>query len=340
MCVILAAEESFPSSQELFDADDTNRDGAGLAWVEGKKVCWKKGLTYEEVVDLANELSNPPALFHFRIATVGGTNKELTHPFPITEDVSLDLEGEADAVLMHNGHWSDWKDEAMRSATSCGAHVPDGLWSDSRAMAWLAAHHGIGILNFIKHQRIAVLTPEGIQRFGDWDKVSNGLWASNLNWRAGRSRHSVAGFRGGSVLWSSVNHRASLVNGLDDDDDPEPVETAAERLARIDREDREARELERLRNDADTDIRDLQAQRLVRQSDGSLVKRGSRRTYHREQPIDQAERTLADLYPTWDPLKEDWPTFKARWDRQEEARLDAIWRRIQTDGSNPSTSND
>lgn len=179
MCVIICCEDEFPSLQILEDAELTNPHGAGVAWVEGNMVKWKKGLSSQQVFDLTRTISLP-AVIHFRISTVGGTPDELCHPFPITEGVETSISGQAKQVLFHNGMWSEWNDVTMKTVINSRHKFPDGKhWSDSRAMAWLAEVYGNGFLNLIEDQKIAVLTPEGIQRYGSYWPTVEGFKCSN-----------------------------------------------------------------------------------------------------------------------------------------------------------------
>jgi hypothetical protein len=153
MCVIYACHEKLPSDGELRAGAFRNSDGAGIAWLTGKgQVAWKKGLKSDAdvVKDFIskNKISFPLAI-HFRNASIGGVHDELTHPFPITEGAETDLEGEADALLMHNGHVHEWDKHFMHCLYNTQLMCPEGHWSDSRALAFLVRAKGEGILQFV-----------------------------------------------------------------------------------------------------------------------------------------------------------------------------------------------
>jgi hypothetical protein len=120
-----------------------------------------------------------PFVIHFRIASVGGKDKSLCHPFPIEKDVPLKLKGKSKhGVLFHNGTWTEYKEIIQIACLRAGIKVPDGKISDSRIMAWLAHNFGVNFLQSITGQKMTVLTPKGIQYFGNFedfqnDKVSN-----------------------------------------------------------------------------------------------------------------------------------------------------------------------
>lgn len=191
ICVAIAATEKIPDLSILQDCESHNRDGGGIAWLtpkkEGKKrlVRWKKGLTAVQMHDLIeSENIDPPCLIHFRIATVGGTDKSLCHPFPVSRRAPDALEGVASRVLIHNGHWDNWCSKTLWGLITSNGGVPGGKWSDSRAMAWLTSHFGDEILKFIPAaNKIATLDSDGaVLMYNDFTK-DDGAYYSNTYWK-------------------------------------------------------------------------------------------------------------------------------------------------------------
>lgn len=182
MCVIILAEDSFPKPDTLRSAEALNSHGAGVAWVnEFGSVSYRKNLDAEEIITMIETgVIKLPAIIHFRIASVGAVKPELCHPFPIEDNSGLALVGDADAVLFHNGTWSEWNEHLMNGVISGELAVPDGAsWSDSRAMAVLANRYGYNILNLIKGNKITVLDAKGIHKFGDGWVTVDGHTCSN-----------------------------------------------------------------------------------------------------------------------------------------------------------------
>lgn len=195
MCVIAVCEETRLSKWMAEDMDRANPYGVGLAWREVVKepngtevqaVRWQKGMEIEEALALLPELPLP-YIAHFRIPTCGPAREifaPLCHPFPITEGVELWTEGYTPGeVLFHNGSWTSWdyslKDLAIRGAKK----IPPGSWSDSRAMAWMAHHLGLGILDLI-NEKIVVFSPDKIQICGHgWTMLADKILVSNTGWR-------------------------------------------------------------------------------------------------------------------------------------------------------------
>ena len=113
MCVIIVKKAGV--SVDLLDYGvlsacwDSNPHGAGIMYAREKKVHITKGLmTLEaliEAIKKANIQEKEPLVVHFRVATSGGINKGMTHPFPLVPDVkklrSTSLV--CNAALAHNG---------------------------------------------------------------------------------------------------------------------------------------------------------------------------------------------------------------------------------------------
>jgi len=207
MCVICVVDKARPTDKMVEAMYDCNNAGAGFAWRQDGYVQWEKGLKIAEAVERCRKLPIP-FVAHFRIPTVGGARESLCHPFPVEKDASLELTGRTKGyVLFHNGHWVDWRKTVLASSIEHKLQVPTGKWSDSRAMAWVAAHHGLGILEMIDEKCIA-FGPRDTEVFGaGWeriDKQSDQPWVSNDHWK-----HRVSGF---------TNFNRGQQCGADDDD--------------------------------------------------------------------------------------------------------------------------
>lgn len=184
MCVIAIVTDPNrrPSVEELCAMHDANNQGAGLAWRDKGLVKWEKGLGLQQVLEKIHHLPTPYVV-HFRIASVGDALKRLTHPFPVTAQAQLDLAGQGKhQVLFHNGTWSEWRKFSLSMVAQTGGKVkiPLDKWSDSRAMAFLAHHFGLGILELID-EKIVCLGPgeDDLDIFGSGWSNFNGYIVSN-----------------------------------------------------------------------------------------------------------------------------------------------------------------
>lgn len=189
MCVIVAVDRDGkrPSRDHVDAFWEKNNDGAGIAWFDGKKVVFQKGLLLGEIQDLVK--SAPlPFVAHFRIATCGGVIRRLTHPFEISATSPLNLRGSTtNPLLFHNGVWGGWEKKAIDIVSFTGWKLPEGPWSDSRLMAWFAANAGLGVLDLLAldKQRIVTLDPasQKLHLIGDWKEDEGKFWVSNELWR-------------------------------------------------------------------------------------------------------------------------------------------------------------
>jgi len=191
--VIFVADKTRPSDEMVTKGFDANPSGAGIAWRQDGLVFWEKGLDVEEVKEYARTMPLPYVL-HFRIPSCGDSSQALCHPFPIDIKAPLDLSGKTKgSVLFHNGHWGQWKAMGIEASVRRNVKIPGGKWTDTRAMAWIAAHYGTGILEFIDEKAV-VMSVEDVEIFGSgWSKI-NDLWCSNSGWQTG-GRHN-AGYQG------------------------------------------------------------------------------------------------------------------------------------------------
>lgn len=114
MCIIAAkpAGVAMPSRQTIRTMWDSNRDGAGLMYVENGKVCIEKGFmkykAFAKALDKLEsrlDLTATPVVMHFRITTHGGTKPENCHPFPITDSIGAlcKRQTRTDVGVAHNG---------------------------------------------------------------------------------------------------------------------------------------------------------------------------------------------------------------------------------------------
>lgn len=184
---------------------DSNRQGAGIAYrdVDEKGmpiVRWQKGINdVKEIQKLCAEVPTPYVV-HFRISSCGdGGIAELTHPFPVSAKAELFLEGSTGGfVLFHNGVWTNWREWLMRANLGAPRNMkmPDGKWSDTRAMAYIAAINGINTLELVDEKLIA-FSPTTIRVFKEtaWTKdTETGIWCSNMGWKSVGGRARYMGF--------------------------------------------------------------------------------------------------------------------------------------------------
>lgn len=111
MCILIAKPKGIkmPDMKTLENCWDSNPDGAGLAWSDGRKIYLKKGYMKweafrDDVVNLAIDDYN--AIIHFRIATHGTVKPDNTHPFSVNESIVAGHNGVLNGVT-NEGDWTD-----------------------------------------------------------------------------------------------------------------------------------------------------------------------------------------------------------------------------------------
>ena len=114
MCIIAVkkANQSIPDGEIMETMFKNNSDGAGFCYCLNGEVIIKKGyMTYEDFADALKDVSEQidtyasPMIFHFRIATHGGINPGLCHPFPMSKKTSdmKQLITFTKLAIIHNG---------------------------------------------------------------------------------------------------------------------------------------------------------------------------------------------------------------------------------------------
>jgi hypothetical protein len=174
-------ETKVPQKEVFEQCEKKNPHGGGVSWISKEKLYFKKGIDAAEIYEIAAEFG-PPCVAHFRISTIGGTPKELCHPFIVSKKSELHLEGTADSVLFHNGVYNNWEKVCFNMVLNKNAVYPEGAMSDSRAMAWITAHCNPTWLDFIG-QKTVIQTKDKRIYSGLWQK-EDGAWYSNMYWKA------------------------------------------------------------------------------------------------------------------------------------------------------------
>jgi hypothetical protein len=190
MCIILLAETKQITKAILEKAEDTNPHGAGIAWINDKtktkNVKWIKGinLNTKGILRLIkiNKIKTP-YIIHFRIASIGSTSDQLCHPFDLNALLTENKQsGNSEAgVLFHNGTMTDYKTHYDLVFEAGKLNDTKGIFndielelSDSRVMSYISNKNrlGLGYLEKVTGQKIAVLTKEGIKTYGaGWENI-------------------------------------------------------------------------------------------------------------------------------------------------------------------------
>jgi len=198
MCLIIYSKSGRPKQEYIENGEASNDDGTGIAWIENGYLRYIKGIDLKETIKLSQELPLG-YIIHFRMASIGGVDPQLIHPFPVNVHVPLQQKGKANKLLFHNGHWHSWKQHLM-DHLSPKVILPEGKWSDTRAIALLTAIHGKNFLRTIADGqagwagKFALMTPSKTTLIGRWEE-EEGVFYSNANykWSYHRSNYNYSG---------------------------------------------------------------------------------------------------------------------------------------------------
>jgi predicted glutamine amidotransferase len=137
-----------------------------------------KNLDPDEVEQLIAQLEGE-IVIHFRLASVGGVDPLLCHPFPTDRQAGTKLSGSAKRLLFHNGTWSDWRRALDQVLDRDTLTKLTGPMSDSRSMALLV--HAIGTPALLESLpgRMVLFGAKTTKFFGSWQSWG-GMLCSNL----------------------------------------------------------------------------------------------------------------------------------------------------------------
>lgn len=114
MCIIAVkkANQPLPDAKIMERMFMNNSDGSGFCYSQNGEVIIQKGyMSFEAFSEALNKVSEKidtyatPMLFHFRIATHGGVNPALCHPFPTSKNMNdlKCLTASTSLGIVHNG---------------------------------------------------------------------------------------------------------------------------------------------------------------------------------------------------------------------------------------------
>ena len=190
------------SEEELKNSFDSNRDGAGFAYINEdyygvKRIKIRKALTFEEFfTKFEKAVANNPAspfLIHFRIKTHGTVDKSNCHPFMIDKD----------HVFIHNGiitgvgYEKDKSDTRLFNDTILRG-LPRG-WFYNDVISRLVA-------DFIGSSKLIIMNRDGKvricnEKLGHW---KNEIWYSNKSYE---KRPPIVASQGGTWQRDSWENR-------------------------------------------------------------------------------------------------------------------------------------
>ena len=197
MCVIIASPTGarLPDQAELREAWLRNPHGAGYMVARNNRVEIHKGfMAWPDFIRAIRDEHLTPddaVVYHFRIATQGGVNPWMTHPFPLSShlDHMQALDINANIGIAHNGIIPVTTNRDVTDYSDTALFVTNILSRLIRSSKDITnVYVKASIESLIGHSRLAIMEADGaITRIGTWYN-SDGLWYSNpycLNWANG-----------------------------------------------------------------------------------------------------------------------------------------------------------
>ncbi|MCI4463314.1 MAG: hypothetical protein JHC30_03985 [Caldisericum sp.] len=238
MCIIAVSlsGERF-TEEELKKMWDSNPHGAGVAWLQGKRVKVIKGImSYEGLVAVYEKIPEGAVhALHCRLRSAGEILPQLTHPFRVDKLDTLRLKYTAEAVLFHNGTVSDWRSMFIAVLSAFTQRQREQILSlknlsDTYVASLLVNRFGIGILKHIEafSSKWLIFKAEPVF-IGSWDEdKKRGMKFSNMSWKYGivysnvGSRYTYT-YRGLASSWRGNSCDVCGIGNVkkDDDDDYE-----------------------------------------------------------------------------------------------------------------------
>ena len=193
MCIIVSKEKGkdLPSKKTLKRCFDYNSDGAGFMYVNKGKVIIDKGYMsftsfYKRLQELKKEfnLKDKALVMHFRIGTSGVGKKNLTHPFPLTNNFKElnKTHTKSELGIAHNGIIKDYEYDDILSDTQ--SFIKDFMYPISRLSKDFYKRGDIQ--KILKHEcesKLCILdTNENIYYVGEFIEDS-GIMYSNTTYK-------------------------------------------------------------------------------------------------------------------------------------------------------------
>lgn len=180
MCVIFYQPKKSKSLDrtDLYKMWETNSDGGGIMWIEEDGVHYSKGYMnfdsmYYDYLLLKNKYNYELAL-HFRIATSGGVNPQMTHPFPVSNRVTDmgKLEGHTDICVMHNGIIPI---DHTRGLSDTVEYTIRKLYPRARQKDRLfGGDFDDRIKSEISYSKLLLFSADAVHMIGDWEQYKGG----------------------------------------------------------------------------------------------------------------------------------------------------------------------
>ena len=191
MCVICASPAGIrqPSIPEIERMFHWNPHGAGYMYARGGKVIIHKGFMNLDdfVTAILNEqfTAQDSVVYHFRISTQAGVNPEMTHPFPLTNQLEYmkELDVKCGCGIAHNGIIRLTTDPNEKEYSDTALFIAEYLSKYIRRPSDLLSQPLLNMVEHLIRSKMAILDGSGyIATVGTFFN-DRGLLFSNLHHR-------------------------------------------------------------------------------------------------------------------------------------------------------------
>lgn len=210
MCVICVSGCGVPqpTKDQIKTMFQTNPDGAGYMVARAGRVEIHKGfMTCETFLSaLAREkfTAADAVVYHFRISTQAGVTRAMTHPFPLTRNITdcKQLDAECALGVAHNGIIRLTSNACDREYNDTAYFIAEYMSFILRSKKDMQDKRILDIIENLTHSKFALLYKDGtISTIGSFICEKNGLLFSNPTYRGfNEMRYLIQDTRG----WGGV----------------------------------------------------------------------------------------------------------------------------------------
>ena len=194
MCVICASPAGVrqPTLSEICDMFDRNPDGAGYMVARDGRVEIHKGFMdlgeFLDAIEAEHFTAEDPVVYHFRISTQAGVNPEMTHPFPLSNQIEhmKALDVECSCGVAHNGIIRLTTDPTNREYSDTALFIANYLSLIIRDPGDLRDERVLKLIHRLAGSKLAIMDADGyIATVGEYINLK-GLLFSNATFQSER----------------------------------------------------------------------------------------------------------------------------------------------------------
>lgn len=213
MCIICISKKGIEQPDELTIRTMFSRNphGAGYMFARDGKVEIHKGfMDVEEFLRAVNKekfTSDDVVVYHFRISTQGGVNREMCHPFPLTYQIehTKDLDVLATIGVAHNGIIPLTSNLNDKEYSDTAHFIAEYMSEIIRKAKDIRNAQLIKILGLLAESKLCLMDADGyVATTGEYITETNGLMYSNSTYRPIKSYYRPKATRSGFVRTESL----------------------------------------------------------------------------------------------------------------------------------------